>query len=355
MNANVAFDQRDDRLADHVVADRPGDFLGQGLHPGPAGPRRQPVAPLLHGGQGGQEVEAQDQDDQGPEQAVRHRGAEADDAAEDAAHRLRVVDEFFEFLADPVPHAELAVEAAEEVGVDEVRIQRGACCTIWVTCWTIVGIRVAKKPATATASVETATRMPAARGTFLPSSQRTTGSRPRAMNRAATIQSRSWVVLEPIQYTSRATPTPTVPIKPTYRGCWRTSAGPGCRTSRSSRSPGWWCPAHAPAASRSGAAAARPGWAGAGGAPLSSGLRPRRPGASKRAPGLPIPWLRIPGWRLVLRGTNPCVHSLRLKPFISVYPLWIRGRGPDVTINANTISRLVSPRFAGSRACRSRP
>ena len=78
-------------------------------------------------------------------------------------------------------------------------IQRGASSTIWVTCWTIVGISVAKKAATPSARVETATTMPAARGSFFPSSQCTTGSRPRAMKSAATIQRISWVVLEPIQ------------------------------------------------------------------------------------------------------------------------------------------------------------
>ena len=78
-------------------------------------------------------------------------------------------------------------------------IQRGASSTIWVTCWTMVGISVAKNAATARAKVETATTMPAARGNFFASSQRTTGSRPSAMKSAATIQRSSWVVLEPIQ------------------------------------------------------------------------------------------------------------------------------------------------------------
>ena len=78
-------------------------------------------------------------------------------------------------------------------------IQRGASSTIWVTCCTIVGISVAKKAATPRARLATAITMPAARGTFFPSSQRTTGSRPKAMNSAATIQRISCVVLEPIQ------------------------------------------------------------------------------------------------------------------------------------------------------------
>ncbi len=47
------------------------------------------------------------------------------------------------------------------------------------------------------------------------------------MNSAATIHSSSWVVLEPIQYTSSATPTPTVPMNPTYSGCWEDMRGPG--------------------------------------------------------------------------------------------------------------------------------
>jgi hypothetical protein len=58
---------------------------------------------------------------------------------------------------------------------------------------------VAKKPTTASISTDTDTRIPAGRGIFRPSSQRTTGSSPRAMNSAATIQSSSWVVWDPIQ------------------------------------------------------------------------------------------------------------------------------------------------------------
>ena len=50
------------------------------------------------------------------------------------------------------------------------RTQMGACCTISVTCSTMVGIRVAKKPTTAMIRTDTDTRMPAGRG-ILPALQ----------------------------------------------------------------------------------------------------------------------------------------------------------------------------------------
>ena len=81
----------------------------------------------------------------------------------------------------------------------KLRTQSGACRTISETCSTMVGMRVAKKPTTAPIRTATETRIPAGRGILRFSIQPTTGSRPRAMNSAATIHSSSCVVWEPIQ------------------------------------------------------------------------------------------------------------------------------------------------------------
>ena len=284
MKANVAFSEGDHGLADHVVTHRTGDFLGQGLDPGPTGPRREPVAPLLHCRQGGEEVQAQHQHDQGAEQAVRHGGAETDNAAEDAAHGLRVVDELLQLLVDAVPHAELVVDAAEEVGVDEVPDPAGACLTISVTCWTIVGIRVAKNPATASARVETASTMPAAPGEFRafePAHHRVQSQSDEECRHDPEEQLRR-VGTDPVDQEGK--PTPTVPMKPMYRGCWADIRGPGspngrCPRSRASASP------HAPGAFRSGVVAGLPEGAGAGGRAADKRTLPRQPGAGGCRPG----------------------------------------------------------------------